>query len=171
MNKISLAIAFLFSFTITSFAQHYKTAAGIRLGGGIGLTVQQNIGDKHTLEAIISTRTKGDAPTNDFSLLAERHFNLLTRRFNIYLGAGVHASFLQKKLVNYSNMYGASLIGGAEFTMGRLNFSIDLKPAINISRGENQSLIDAPIALSARYIIVKRESFKNRVKDKFKRKT
>lgn len=171
MNKISLAIAFLFSFAKSTFAQHYKTAAGIRLGGGIGLTVQQYIGEKKTLEGIISTRTKGDAPTNDVTLLIERHFNLLTRRFNVYLGAGPHASFLQKQQVNYSNMYGLTFIGGAEFTMRRLSFSVDVKPAFNISRGDNQNLVDSPISLSARYIIVERESFKERVKNKFKRKT
>lgn len=171
MNKIILTLMLWLSFQLSTKAQHYKTAAGIRLGGGVGLTVQQYIGDKHTVEAILSTRQKGEAPTHDLSLLFERHFNLLTRRFNVYLGAGGHAFFLQKEQVNYENMYGISMIGGAEFTMGRLNFSVDVKPAFNLSRGENQSLIISPIALSARYIIVKRESLKERVKGKLKRKT
>jgi hypothetical protein len=171
MDRFFLALTFLFSFSAYSSAQHYKTATGVRLGGGIGLTVQQYIGEKKTIEGIFSVRNSGDAPTNDLTLLVRRHFNLLTRRFNVYCGAGPHAFFLQKPQDKYENMYGVSFIGGGEFTMRRWNFSVDLKPAFSFSRGENQALVVAPIALSARYIFVERDSFKERVRKRFKRKT
>ena len=158
----------LFSVTYLK-AQHYKTAAGIRLGGGVGLTVQQYVGDKMTVEGIFSSQKDGD--TYDITGLFERHFNVLTRRVNFYFGAGPHLGILKEDKVNYQNTFGISGIGGIEFTMKRLNFSLDYKPALNLVKGIDQNRTSGYLAISARYVIVEREKFTDRVKKKFKRKT
>src|SRR4051812_16176165 len=50
-QKSVFLVAVLFT-TASLFAQKYTTAAGIRVGSGIGLTVQQHLWDKYTLEGI-----------------------------------------------------------------------------------------------------------------------
>jgi hypothetical protein len=153
-------------------AQHYKTAGGIRLGNEIGLTVQQVVKDKTTVEGIFATHSSSNF--YNFTALGERHYNLLSRRINFYTGAGAHFGLLKKAQTGYENTFGITGIGGMEMTIKRLNFSFDFKPAINIFKGDSQNRWVGQFALSVRYVFVERESFVERVKgnfrDRFKRK-
>jgi hypothetical protein len=133
-KNILIAITILLSSSYVS-AQHYKTAGGIRLGNGIGITLQQEVKDKMTLEAMFFTKLN-DGEDYHFAALLERHFNVLTRRTNIYAGGGGHFGLLKEQKVGYANTIGVSGIFGAELTFKRLNFSVDYKPAINLVKKE-----------------------------------
>ena len=169
MNKIILiAITILLSSSYVS-AQHYKTAGGIRLGNGVGVTIQQVVKEKMTLEGMFFTSSESD--NYHFAALLERHFNVLTRRTNIYAGGGGHLGLLKEQKTGYANTIGISGIGGIELTVRRLNFSFDYKPVINLVKGESQSRFFGQFGLSARYVIVEREKLGERIKKRFKRKT
>jgi hypothetical protein len=167
-KNILIAITILLSSSYLS-AQHYKTAAGIRLNNGIGVTVQQVVKEKMTIEGIFSTSKKSD--NYHFAALLERHFNVLTRRTNVYAGGGGHFGLLKEQKVGYGNTVGVSGVFGAELTIRRLNFSLDYQPAINLIKGENQDRFVGQFGLSARYVFVEREKLGERIKKRFKRKT
>jgi hypothetical protein len=169
MTRFFLILTTILLINSCIVAQHYKTAGGLRLGNEIGLTFQQVIGEKVTLEAIYSTRQS--VSTHNFALLGERHFNLVSRRINFYGGAGGHFGLLKEAKPGYQHTAGVSAIGGMELTIKRLNFSFDYKPAINLVKGDNQSRFAGQFAVSARYIFVERENLRERIKDKFRRKT
>lgn len=168
-KKNILALIFGLTMMNITYGQHYKTALGIRLGRQIGVTLQQNIGEKKTLEAIIAG--SNNSPVVNIVALGERHFNFATRRMNLYAGLGPNVGILREKKVDYSNTFGVSLIGGAEITVKRLNFSVDFMPTANLLKGKSQDRFDSYIGLSARYVIVEREKLVARMKKKFKRKT
>lgn len=154
--KFSLFI-FLFTGHI-ALAQSYKTAGGIRFDNGMQITVKQHIVKNWTAEGILHTSL--GSPDLGFSLLAEKHHKILFRGLNFYTGAGIHY-YSQNELKRSENevadnVFGLSLIGGAEISLGRINLSIDWKPEIHLS-----NTVDAfdwnGASLSVRYIFAKRE--------------
>lgn len=155
-------------FTQFSFAQQYKTAAGVRLGQDIGLTVQQYIGNKMTVEGLLTSAKYTE--TVNVSAILEKHLNLLSRRINVYAGVGPHFGFKNTNKIGYDNVIGASFVLGGELTMKNLNFSLDYKPTLNISKGDLQPKSNPYWGLSIRYVLVKRETFIDNIKKKIKRK-
>lgn len=155
-----LAIA---AFTVS--AQKYTTAAGIRVGSGIGLTVQQKLFDSYTAEAILQkSLLKNETYA---SALFEQHIKLLTKGLNIYVGIGPHLAINKINAVNdktgssatfTSTGYGVSAIGGLEMRLKRVVFSIDYLPSVNIKGGDN--VFNSRTGISARYILVKAKTKK-----------
>ena len=96
-------------------AQTYTTAVGIRVGNSIGLTINQRILKKWTLEGILQNDFK---ETTNFHLLARRHHSLLTRRANWYYGIGAHAGTEAK----IGSIAGFDGILGAEMTLLKFNY-------------------------------------------------
>lgn len=137
-------------------AQSYNTAVGIRLGTEIGITIKQRVLDHTTFEGIIQNSLKKDATT--FTILLEQHKKLISKRFNFYLGGGLHTSILNNVADQDLAPSGITLIAGAEFTLGRLNLSWDYKPAINMWGGT--SSFDSQTAISLRYVFIKRKKKK-----------
>lgn len=139
-------------------AQSYKTAAGIRIDNGINLTVQQHIFNNWTAEGILHTSLASE--DLGLTILAEKHQKILFRGLNLYYGGGAHyywqnAPSRTENEIN-SNVYGLSLIGGAEITFGRINFAIDWKPELHLN--ESSRVFDwNGASLSVRYIFAKRE--------------
>ncbi len=136
--------------------QSYKTAGGIRIDNGLNLTLKQHIADGWAAEGILHT----SIGSRDLgaTLLAEKHHRILFRGLNIYYGAGAHYYWqnepLRQDAPYAENIYGASFIGGAEVSLGRINVSIDWKPELHLNGGGfdwNGS------AISVRYILAKRE--------------
>lgn len=128
-------------------AQRYKTAAGVRIGGDeFGLTVQQKILERTTLEGLVMAAPRQVTVT----ALAEQHFPMLGQRFNYYVGGGLHAGHLK----DYGAIYGLDAIGGIEYKVNGLPFlfSADLKPAFHIKHEEWFNLGGA---FSIRYVLVK----------------
>lgn len=171
INIMKLKLLF-FSFFILSatfvFSQSYNTAAGLRFGTDWGITVKQRIAKKITLEGILQASNKRDL--NALAVLLEFHAPILTKRFNLYAGAGIQKGWYTSDAILLDDPFGLVLIGGGEFSLGRLNLSYDVKPVINISGGEKS--IELETAVSVRYIIVKKKwkPFKKRKKSKKKNK-
>ena len=128
-------------------AQKYRTAAGLRLGAGnYGLTIQQKILEKTTLEGL------GLVGTREVSggLLLEQHFRILGPSLNYYFGAGAH-------LGNHKDdgvFTGLDAIAGVEYKVPitRLVVSADFKPSVEFGAGDWARF---PTAISVRYIFIK----------------
>lgn len=136
--------------------QAYDTALGMRLGTDWGVTVQQRVAKRTTIEAIVQSSLQREEAI--VSLLGEQHFPLVFRNFNIYAGGGFHKGWINTPAdsdVVYENPFGVSFIAGIEFSLGRLNVSYDFKPTINFVGGENKVYTQTGISL--RYIIIRRE--------------
>ncbi|MCA0238479.1 MAG: hypothetical protein LCH81_19045 [Bacteroidetes bacterium] len=174
--RLLTALTFaLFLFNHTVSAQRYKTAAGIRIDNGVNLTVQQYITNGWTAEGILHTPIASD--NFGVTLLAEKHHKILFRGFNFYAGGGMHYygtnSARSADALTENNVWGLTGIGGAELSVGRINFAVDWKPELHLSGNEVKPFDWTGASLSVRYIIAKRE--RNKVKDwgvwdKFKKK-
>ncbi|PJJ53164.1 hypothetical protein [Hymenobacter chitinivorans] len=133
--------------TPTAQAQKYRTAAGLRLGAGsYGVTVQQKILDKVTLEGLGIVGTREVSGT----VLAERHFGILGPSLNYYLGAGGH-------LGNHKDdgaFGGFDGIVGAEYKVAFVPvvLSFDFKPSVEFNSADWARF---PTAFSVRYVFVK----------------
>ncbi len=155
MKKIVLIFNVLFVFNI-SFSQSYFTAGGARLGTDWGLTFQQRF-LKHTTGELIfqSSLVREELMLTG---LAEHHFPLITKRLNVYLGAGFHKGFVTDNTTVYDSPYGMTVIAGAEFTIARFVISYDYKPAFNFSGGENSWY--SQTGVSVRYVFIKQNFIK-----------
>ena len=130
-------------------AQKYRTAAGIRFGGGsYGLTVQQRFLPRATLEGLALAGSREWSAT----VLAEKHFGILGPSLNYYLGAGAH--FGNHK--DDGAFGGFDGIIGAEYKLpiSRFILSADFKPSLEFGSADWARF---PTAFSVRYIIVKQE--------------
>lgn len=139
-----------------SFAQQYSTAAGIRLGGDIGLTLQQQVAKNITVEALLQQRILQRQTTG--TVLLEKHFPLAGKGFNLYAGAGPHVGHWGRRnpesTSNNSVLYGATVIAGLELKLGKFLLSADYKPSVNIKGG--WQTFNSQTGLSARYIFIKK---------------
>lgn len=150
--RILLIIFLVTALAISSQAQKYRTAAGIRIGTEFGLTVQQLILENSTIEGIIQKGFFNDQTA--ITLLYEQHQKMVFKGLNFYIGAGPHVGIYDDKdRDGRKNSYGLSAIGGIEMRFGSLLASFDYKPAINFTGGER--IFDSQTALSLRYIIIK----------------
>ncbi len=151
--------------SVPAFGQSYKTAAGIRIDNGLNLTLQQYVTNGWTAEGILHTGF--NSKDLGVTLLAEKHHKILFRNLNFYGGAGVHyygrseATRLENETAQ--NVFGLSAIGGAELSLGRLNFSVDWKPELHLSGDQVHPFDWNGASISVRYIIDKRE--RKKVKD------
>ncbi|WP_066830362.1 hypothetical protein [Rufibacter ruber] len=148
MKKLLLAVLGLSLYFCTpAWAQRYKTAAGLRIGSEeVGLTVQQKILEKTTLEGLVTAAPREVTVT----ALAERHFPMLGQRFNYYLGGGVHAGNMK----DYGAIYGFDGIAGIEYKINGLPFLLsgDIKPAFHL---RHETWFNLGGAFSIRYVLVK----------------
>lgn len=141
------------SFQLAS--QSYDISMGVRLGTDKGITYQQRIAKRVTLEGIIQSSFHREEAM--VTLLAEKHMPFITRRLNFYAGGGFHKGWLSAPESNppVEDPLGVTLVAGLEFTAARINVSWDFKPAINIVGGEKR--IYSQTGVSVRYVIKKRK--------------
>lgn len=178
LSPLSLALCFLLSFP--AFSQRYGTALGLRFGNSdynrtLGLTLQQRVTERVTLEGILQSDFNRNST---FSLLAERHRPVISKRFNYYLGGGVafgrEESFVKntatKEIIHtYGNStFGVDLIAGIELTVANAVIALDYKPNINISGREE--FYRGQVGISARTVLVKSKEQKRRQKQRQKAK-
>lgn len=166
MKKLTLLLALISCFQF-AFAQSYNTAGGIRLGSDWGLTVQQRVAKRTTIEGILQAGGKSDLTS--LTLMGEQHMPVITKRLNIYFGGGLHKGWYNNSDITFDDPFGLAFVGGAEFTLGRINLSWDLKPTVNLSGGEKSFYTQSGI--SVRYVMVKRkmELFDKKAKSKRKK--
>ncbi|WP_139924861.1 hypothetical protein [Hymenobacter sp. DG01] len=138
------------SLALPAHAQKYRTAAGLRLGkNNYGLTVQQKILDKTTLEGLALVGTREVSAT----VLAERHFGILGPSLNYYFGAGGH-------LGNHKDtggFGGLDALAGVEYKIAFTSFvlSLDFKPTVEFN---SNNWARFPTAFSVRYILLKEKN-------------
>lgn len=136
-------------------AQSYGTALGVRLGDGLGVTLQQQVVVHGTVEGILSSRDK-DLTLN---VLYEHHTSLLTRGLNFYLGGGFYKTWIHQDdnlIIQPTNPYGLSPIMGLELTIARkLNLSADIKPTIRLG-GNGGKGFEWHTGISVRYVLAGR---------------
>ncbi|NJB85564.1 hypothetical protein GGR26_001309 [Lewinella marina] len=170
--KQSVLAAFLLA-PLLLVSQSYDAALGIRVGTEWGATAQLRLPQIHknfVLEGIVLSSLNEDEGT--LTLLGKQHQPLLSRRLNLFYGAGVHAGWSNEIDGETGNPFdgpkGITGIVGMEATFARVNVSYDFKPALNVVGGE--SVLDTHTAVSVRYVIGKRYSIWNRDKEKEIRK-
>ena len=140
-------------------AQAYRTAGGLRFATGktIGLTVQQKVLDKVTVEGIFQASSGGGQ--NSVILLAEQHQKILMKRLNLYYGVGIHKSWYNDNNDNTEgtssrkNPSGLATVAGLELALGRMVVSWDFQPNLNIFGGDQ--FLQTTTGFSLRYIFVK----------------
>ncbi|WP_044511265.1 hypothetical protein [Hymenobacter sp. DG25B] len=128
-------------------AQKYRTAAGFRYSpNGYGLTVQQKVWEKSTLEGLALADTREVSAT----VLLERHFPILGPSLNYYFGAGGHVGNNKDN----GSFGGFDGIVGLEYKIAftPLVISTDFKPSIEFNSADWARF---PTGLSLRYILVK----------------
>lgn len=130
-------------------AQKYNTALGARLGGGnYGITLQQRVASRITIEGIAGLREREYSGT----VLAEYHFGILGPSLNYYFGAGGHLGH-NKDTGGFS---GLDALVGVEYKVAFLPvvLSFDFKPSLEFG---NDDYARFPTALSIRYVLFKRK--------------
>ena len=128
-------------------AQKYRTAVGARSGGGsYGLTVQQLVLPKTTLEGLGMLSPRERSAT----LLAERHFGILGPSLNYYFGAGAHFGRHRED----GTFWGFDGIVGVEYKVAffPVVVALDFKPTVEFGSADWNRF---PTAFSVRYIILK----------------
>ena len=158
--------AILITWTIAS-GQSYNTSVGMRLGTDWGISAQQRVDKRITIEGIIQSSFIREEVM--LTVLGEHHYPFLSKRFNFYMGGGLHKGWLTNSdEMSYKDPFGLDFIAGIEFTMARINLSWDFKPAINIIGGERTIYIQSGVSI--RYVITKKPMFEGKNKKKKRRK-
>ncbi|WP_375418767.1 hypothetical protein [uncultured Hymenobacter sp.] len=148
-RRLPLAFFLLLLAAGAAQAQKYRTAAGLRIGkDNTGLTIQQKVLDKVTLEGLALAGPREFSGT----VLVERHFGILGPSLNYYLGAGGHLGRHQ----DHGAIGGLDFIVGAEYKIALTPFvlSLDLKPSLELGNGDGD-WGRFPSAFSVRYILLK----------------
>jgi hypothetical protein len=142
-------------------AQSYTTALGMRLSQHAGISLQQRVAGKLTVEGILQHGFLSNQTM--LTALLQKHQNLVTKGINMYAGGGPH--FTRYKLPRTikgnsitASALGLSLIGGLEAAIGRALISIDYKPAFNFGTGI--PLYQGEAGLSLRYVLLKQSKSK-----------
>lgn len=157
----TIMILLIVNVTTDSFSQHnYKTALGLRLNGGAGISVRHSLKENQSIEGILYTRWRGLNITGIYSV----NYPVFDEPgFNFFIGGGGHIGFWDrdrspwwdedKKYGDTRMVLGIDGQIGLEYTFKEipLNLAIDWKPAFNIIGITNFWVGDA--ALSIRYAI------------------
>ncbi len=131
-------------------AQKYNTAAGVRLGGGnYGITLQQRVASRITIEGIAGLREREYSGT----VLGEYHFGILGPSLNYYFGAGGHLGNNK----DTGGFGGLDALVGVEYKVAFLPvvLSFDFKPSYEINSADYARF---PTAFSIRYVFIKRKT-------------
>ena len=74
------------------FGQSYTTAGGIRLGTEVGLTLQQRVAKRLTVEGILQQSVGNSAERDEFVITAllEKHNPIISKRLNVYMLSLIH---------------------------------------------------------------------------------
>lgn len=162
------------------FSQRYGTAAGLRLGNSqlsrtFGLTVQQRIVDRVTVEGILQSDFSRNTT---LSILGKKHSPIISKRFNYYYGGGIAFGNEESFVKNNETMQidhtfgnstvGVDLIAGIELTVANAVISLDYKPNINLA-GRSE-FYRGQVGISARTVLVKSKEQKRKQRQRQKAK-
>ena len=171
MKHTTAILALVFPLWLTG--QSYDAAIGIRVGTEWGATAQLRVPQIHknfVFEGIVHQAIgKGEG---SLTILGKQHQPLLSRRINLFYGAGAHAGWNHETDAEtgeaFNGPVGLTGVVGLEVTFNRINLSYDFKPAVNLHGGE--SLLYTQTAVSVRYVIAKRNAIWDKDQEKKIRK-
>lgn len=146
-------LALFFLLSLSAVAQKYRTAVGVRIGrDNFGASIQQKVMERSTVEGIFSAGSNEVLGT----VLLEKHFPILGKGFNYYLGGGGHVG----KLKDFGTLYGADAIIGTELKLPLfpLLLSLDLKPSFHANHPDEW--FDVGGGFTLRYLLVKEKKEK-----------
>lgn len=154
-------------------AQSYDSSLGLRLGTDWGATVQlrlPQIQKNFVVEGIVQSSLQKEQ--GSFTLLGKQHRPLLSRRLNLFYGAGAHLGWSDEIDAETGAAVGGPIgvdgVIGLEATFGGINLSYDFKPAVNFTGGSG--LIDTQTAISVRYVIARRNAIWDKKKERQNRR-
>ncbi len=163
---------FVFGFVLVvmtgALAQTYNTAIGIRMDDGVNITGKQALVGKYMLEGMLHTPILSKDVGG--SILVEKHRKLIGRNLSLYAGGGIHmywhnsGKFADGEVTD--KVLGISGIGGLDVCVGRLNLSVDVLPEIHLTGEPKHAFEFNGVAISARYIVDKKE--RKKLKDHLK---
>lgn len=163
MKQVFCVMLFLCWLVGESYSQKYSTTLGVRVSKDVyGVTLKQRVFKSFSVEGIAAGSDREVTGT----LLLEKHFPLIGKGLNAYVGGGGHIGMLEE----FGPTLGADVLIGAELKLPFLPFvvSADFKPAYQVIH-ENQ--FDVNSAVSIRYIIGKEnKKQRERAREKKKRK-
>lgn len=138
IRKIVLLAVFALAATGLKAQNSYNTAVGLRLNGGVGITVKHMLNEIGALEGILYTRWRGVNITGLYAV----HYPVFNEPgFRFYMGAGAHIGFWDGHRHpwwdddrDHHTVFGIDGQIGLEYTFAEipLNLSLDWKPAINL---------------------------------------
>lgn len=153
MRKVFVLAAVLF-FTTTAMAQSksqnsssYKTALGVKVWDGGGISFKHFVSDKNALELIGYFWNRGTRVTG----LYEIHGDINgTKGLKWYIGPGAHIGF-------YNTKYGDGVYAGVDGVLGLdykfkgapINMSLDWQPSFEF--GDNRGFVGSWGGLGIRY--------------------
>lgn len=145
----------------------------MRLGTDWGATVQLRVPQvqkNFVVEGILQSSLQRNEGT--FTLLGKQHRPLLSRRINLFYGAGVHAGWnndVDKETgEEIGGPVGVDGVIGLEATFAKINVAYDFKPALNIGGGSQ--FLYTQTAISVRYVISGRNDIWDKKKETANRK-
>lgn len=171
MLKAVLTSLFFIPLLLT--AQSYDAGLGLRLGTDWGATAQIRLPMIHknfVLEGILQSSLQKEQ--GSLTVLGKQHRPLLSRRLNLFYGAGAHLGWSDEldpeTAAPVGGPVGIDGVIGLEATFGGINLAYDFKPAINIGGGS--SFLETQTAVSVRYVIAKRHTIWDKKKERQSRK-
>lgn len=150
--RIATFIFSLLTFFATGLsAQNYNTAAGLRLGKYVGLSVSQRVMPHVTIEGLYQSSLGGNFQY--LTGMARKHGGLFSRRLNYYWGGGAHIGWGE----SLGATRGFDAVVGVELTLFRFNVSMDYKPSINIAT-EGGKIFQNQGGLTVRYVLLQKKN-------------
>ena len=158
-----LGIGFIM-LSVNSSAQSYALVAGLRMGNGpdvrtFGVTAAYRIFERTTIEGIAQSNFDD---VHTAHLLIREHRPFITKRLNIYFGAGLSAGLERSRFQDEANnivgyairneTMGVDLLAGIELTMLKYAVCLDIKPNFNMVGRE--PLIENQVGISVRPVII-----------------
>ena len=157
IKTILFSILFL-TFSSASAQQDYKTAIGIRINGGAGVTLRHDLGNSKSMEGILYMRWGGINLTGLFQV----NYPVFSEPgFRAYFGVGGNVGVFDADKGPWfdNSASGSDVVAGIDGQLGLeytfmdlpLNLSIDWKPTAYLL-GE-QAIYAGDVGLSIRYVL------------------
>ena len=155
-RQILLSLSLLLGFAQLSYSQAYTTVIGGRISDDYGITLKQRIGNSTSIEGLYY----GGFTNNPIftSVLLEQHMPLISKRLNIFVGAGIGLRWFNDEVIfrEFQNEPVIPFVIGADLTVGRLNITADVMPHYILTRDGDNTLTNNA-AISVRYVVIKRK--------------
>jgi len=180
--KLIIAGIIFHAFSVAGVAQSYGTSLGLRMSNAkntrsLGLSLQHRVLKKVTLEGIIQSDFSNNTT---FHGLIERHHAFLSKRFNLYVGAGFSFGTEESQFKNpmtneiittFGNQtFGSDIILGLEATLLSYNISIDYKPNFNLVNRDPWYLGEVGVSFRSVIISGRKQNKKKRQRTRAKKK-